>query len=41
MDKDVVNIYIVECYLAIKMSESGSFVEMWMNLDTVIPYRVK
>ena len=27
--------------LAIKMNESGSFVEMWMDLETVLPYRVK
>ena len=29
-------IYIMEYYSDIKRNEIGSFVEMWMNLDTVI-----
>ena len=28
--------YTMEYYSAIKRNEIGSFVEMWMNLDTVI-----
>ena len=36
MDKeDVVHIYM-EYYSAIKGNEIGSFVEMWMDLETVI-----
>ena len=30
-------IYIVEFYSAIKRNEIGSFVEMWMDLGSVIP----
>ena len=41
MDKeDVVHIYAVEYYSAIKRSEIGSFVEMWMDLETVIQSEV-
>ena len=29
-------IYTMECYSAIKRNEIGSFVEMWMYLETVI-----
>ena len=29
-------IYTMEYYLAIKRNEIGSFVEMWMDLETVI-----
>ena len=40
MDKeDVVHIY--SGILAIKRNEIGSFVEMWMDLETVMSYRVK
>ena len=42
MDKeDVVYIYTMEYYSAIKKNEIGSFVETWMNLQTVIPSEVK
>ena len=34
-------IYIVECYSAIKNSETGSFVEMWMYLETFIQSEVR
>ena len=33
-------IYTVEYYSAIKMNEIGSFVEMWMDLKTVIQSEV-
>ena len=33
-------IYTMEYYSAIKMNEIGSFVEMWMDLDTVIQSEV-
>ena len=33
-------IYIMEYYSAIKRNEMGSFVEMWMDLDTVIQSEV-
>ena len=37
MDKeDVVYIYTMEYYSAIKWNEIGSFVETWMTLETVI-----
>ena len=37
MDKeDVVHIYTMEYYSAIKRNELGSFVETWMHLETVI-----
>ena len=37
MDKEaVVYIYTMEYYSAIKRNEIGSFVETWMNLETVI-----
>ena len=29
-------IYPMECYSAIKRKESGSFVEMWMDLESVM-----
>ena len=42
MDKeDVIYIYTMEYYSAIKRNEIGSFVETWMNLQTVIPSEVK
>ena len=34
------HIYIMEYYLAIKRNEIGSFVEMWMGLETVIQSEV-
>ena len=41
MDKDeVVHIYSMEYYSAIKRNEIGSFVEMWMDLETVIQSEV-
>ena len=41
MDKeDVVHIYIMEYYSAIKRNEIGSFVETWMNLETDIQSKV-
>ena len=33
-------IYTMEYYSAIKRNETGSFVEMWMNLETVIQSEV-
>ena len=37
MDKeDVVHIYIMEYYSAIKKNEIVSFVETWMDLESVI-----
>ena len=33
-------IYTMEYYSAIKRNEIGSFVEMWMNLETVIQNEV-
>ena len=33
-------IYTMEYYLAIKRNETGSFVEMWMDLETVIQSEV-
>ena len=33
-------IYTMEYYSAIKRNESGSFVEMWMDLETVIQSEV-
>ena len=37
MDKeDVVYIYIMEYYSAIKRNEIGSFVKTWLDLGTVI-----
>ena len=33
-------IYIMEYYLAIKRNEIGLFVEMWMDLETVIQSEV-
>ena len=41
MDKeDVVYIYTMEYYSAIKWSEIGSFIETWMDLETVIQSEV-
>ena len=41
MDKeDVVHIYIMEYYSAIKRYETWSFVEMWMDLESVIQSEV-
>ena len=34
--KKMWNIYTMEYYSAIKRNEIGSFVEMWMHLETVI-----
>ena len=36
MDKKMWYIYTMEDYSAIKRNETGSFVEMWMDLETVI-----
>ena len=33
-------IYTMEYYSAIKRNETGSFVEMWMDLETVIQSKV-
>ena len=33
-------IYTMECYSAIKRNEIGSFVETWMDLETVIQSEV-
>ena len=33
-------IYTMECYLATKWNELGSFLEMWMNLESVIQSEV-
>ena len=42
MDKeDVVHTYIMEYYSDIKRKEIGSFVEMWMDLESVIESEVK
>ena len=41
MDKeDVVHIYTMEYYSAIKRNEIESFVETWMDLETVIQSEV-
>ena len=41
MDKeDVVYIYAMEYYSAIKRNKIGSFVEMWMDLEFVIQSEV-
>ena len=34
-------IYIMEYYSAIKKNETGSFVEMWMDLETVVQSEVR
>ena len=34
-------IYTMECYSAIKRNETGSFVETWMDLETVIQSEVR
>ena len=34
------HIYTMECYSVIKRNEIGSFVETWMNLETVIQSEV-
>ena len=34
-------IYTIEYYSAIKRNEIGSFVEMWMDLETVIQSEVR
>ena len=34
------HIYTMECYPAIKRNEIGSFVETWMDLETVIQSEV-
>ena len=38
--EDVVHIYMMEYYSAIKRNEIGSFVEMCMDLETVIQSEV-
>ena len=35
MDKEDVYMYTVEYYSVIKRNKIGSFVEMWMDLETV------
>ena len=41
MDKeDVVHVYTMEYYSAIKRNEIGSFVETWVDLETVIKSEV-
>ena len=32
--------YHLTCYLAIKRNEAGSFVETWLDLESVIPSEV-
>ena len=39
--KKMCYIYTMEYYSAIKRNETGSFVEMWMDLETVIQSEVK
>lgn len=36
MDKEDAYIYIMEYYLVIKWNKTGSFEEMWMDLESVI-----
>ena len=38
--KKMWHIYTMEYYSAIKRNEIGSFVEMWMDLETVIQNKV-
>ena len=41
MDKeDVVHMYTVDYYSAIKRNKIGSFVETWLDLETVIQSKV-
>ena len=40
MVKKMWYIYMMEYYSAIKRNEIGSFVEMWMDLETVIQSEV-
>ena len=40
MDKEDMVIYTMEYYSAIKRNEMGSFVETWMDLETVIQSEV-
>ena len=40
MDKEGWYIYIMESYSAIKRKEIGSFVESWMDLETVLQSKV-
>ena len=40
MDKKKSYIYTMEYYSAIKRNKIGSFVEMWMDLETVIQSEV-
>ena len=41
MDKvDVVHIYIMEYYSTMKRNEIGSYVETWMDLESVIQSEV-
>ena len=39
--KEMCYIYTMEYYSAIKRNEIGSFVETWMNLETVIQSEVR
>ena len=42
MDKeDVIYIYTMEYYSAIKRNKIGSFIETWMDLETVIQSEVR
>ena len=41
MDKKMWYIYTMEYYSAIKMNKIGSFVEMWMDLESVIQSEVR
>ena len=38
--EEVVHIYTMEYYSAIKRNEIGSFVETWMDLETIIQSEV-
>ena len=40
IDKEGWHIYIMESYSAIKRKEIGSFVESWMDLETVLQSKV-
>ena len=40
MDKEDVYIYTMEYYSAITRNETGSFVETWMDLESVIQSEV-
>ena len=40
MDKDVVYVYIMEYYLAIKKNEILPFATMWMELEGIMPSEI-